>query len=946
MNFENFEKALSLFLPYGFFIMAATYTQSFRDIAFTILIAFAAMSYKSIATPPAGFVTDQIGGSWNEVVGVTNFQDGRLLAWERGGRIWMMSSAGVKYPEPVLDIHDEVGAWRDFGLLGVAIDPAFPQRPYIYLVYVVDRHHLLYSGTPQYNANTDSYYAASIGRITRYTLDASTNYSKALTNSRTILVGESITTGLPICHQSHSIGTLIFGEDGTLLVSMGDSASYQQVDIGGQVVDGYIAQALADGIIKPKEDIGAFRAQLIDSLCGKILRIDPDTGNGIASNPFFDPTDPRAPRSRVWALGLRNPFRIALRPETGSHDPTEANPGLITVGDVGWNTWEELSVIDGPGKNLGWPIFEGINPHLSYSVANVQNPDVLNPHASGACTQTNLYFRDLLRQANATTAVQFIRPCAVAQAEDAIANNAPVGYAEAGFSGAGYRDIAATSSAYIEWTVIVPTTGLYQLAFRYANIGPSDLPQTILVDNTVVQSSLSFLSTDSWSEWNVSSTVNIQLTAGSRKIKMCPVNSNGPNIDCLWLSQDGSAPKLPSSVKTFTHCRPSIEWQHGSIARTPSFTINGASTTINVGSAGGATGATFGGSCGMSGPQIYFPSWPDSWQGAQFIADYGSTWIRVVRFGLPRSCGETLCACSTRITAVETFDNVNPNLVGVFADPVNEAIYAAQFGALYRYRWLPGGSQPPVARLTATPQWGPSPLSVQLSGTTSTDPESAPLTYLWQFGDGTPNATGANATHTFSAPSSAPAGFTVTLTVTDPGGATDATSVVIGPNNSPPQVDITSIQDGQFYSIEDATIFPLNATVTDAQHSAAEITCQWKTILHHNAHLHPEPFDFNCSSEAIVSPLGCGFETYFYEVSFTATDAGGLSASTQVRLYPDCDGTLLCPSDLNKDHSVAGVDMSMLLVNWNGTGTGDINFDGVVDGADLSILFATWGPCR
>ena len=892
-------------------------------------------SQSATATPPAGFIVDSIGGTWNEVVGVANLPDGRLLGWERGGRIYMMSANGTRIPEPVLDIHDEVGAWRDFGLLGLAVDPEFPARPYIYLLYVVDRHHLRQWGTGNYNANTDEYFAATIGRLTRYTLDAATNYTKALTASRLVLLGESASTGLPICHQSHSVGSLLFGTDQTLLVSMGDSASYNQVDLGGQVSDGYITQALADGILKSKENVGAFRAQLVDSHCGKILRIDPDTGDGIASNPFFDATAPRAPRSRVFALGLRNPYRCTLWPETGSHDPADANPGVISTGDVGWTTWEEMSIIDGPGKNLGWPLFEGIDHQSSYAVANVANQDVPNPDAGGTCTQPFMYFRDLLRQATNSTAPQFFRPCAVAQAEDAVANNAPVVSADGGFTGAGYRDIGSGTTPYIEWTIMVPATGSYQIAFRYANIGPGDRPQTILVDGVVAQSVLSFPSTDAWSSWRVSSTAALSLTAGSRTIRMRPSSSGGPNIDCMWLSQASSVPTLPASIATFTHTRPAIDWQHGSNARTPGFSANGASNAVVVGSAGGSTGATFGGNCAVAGPQVHFKSWPAAWHARQFIADYGGGWIRSVAFD-----------SSNRVVDVATFDAGLTDLVGVFADPVNEAIYAPRFnGALLRYRWLPGGSQSPTARMTATPQWGPSPLAVQLNATTSSDPENSPLTYRWQFGDGTADATTAIAAHTFTAPTSAPAGFTVTLTVTDLGGASDSTTIVIGPNNSPPTVDITSLFNGQFYPLDQTTIFPLLATVTDAQHTTAQIMCRWQTTLHHNTHIHPEPADPSCIAQATISALGCGSETYFYDILFTATDAAGLSAAERVYLYPDCNGSLQCPSDLDHNQLVDGGDLSTMLANWNGSGVGDLNSDGIVDGGDLATMLAAWGVC-
>ena len=116
-------------------------------------------------------------------------------------------------------------------------------------------------------------------------------------SSRRVLLGETKTAGFPILYQSHGVGSLMFGTDGTLLASCGDGASYSSNDIGS-APETYYAQALSDGILKPKENVGAYRAQLVDSLSGKIVRIDPATGDGIPSNPFYDPANPRAARSR------------------------------------------------------------------------------------------------------------------------------------------------------------------------------------------------------------------------------------------------------------------------------------------------------------------------------------------------------------------------------------------------------------------------------------------------------------------------------------------------------------------------------------------------------------------------------------------------------------------------------------------------------------------------
>jgi len=330
-----------------------------------------------------------------------------MFVWEKAGRLWEVTGS-ARAATPLLDISDEVGDWRDFGMLGVALDPNFLTNGYIYLLYVVDYYYLTNFGTATYDPTHNEYFHDTIGRIVRYTARSSDNFTSVDYSSRLVLLGESMSTGCPILHQSHGVGSLVFGQDGTLLVTCGDGASYDTTDVGG-TISGSSNTGLADGIIKPKENVGAFRAQLVDSLAGKVLRLDPATGDGVPSNPFYDPAAPRAPRSRVWAMGLRNPYRMTLRPETGSHLPSDANPGSIYIGDVGWETWEELNVVRGPGKNFGWPAYEGLTAQSSYmgtSAANQDAPNPLNgttPPGRPLCNKPFFFFKDLLVQDTANT---------------------------------------------------------------------------------------------------------------------------------------------------------------------------------------------------------------------------------------------------------------------------------------------------------------------------------------------------------------------------------------------------------------------------------------------------------------------------------------------------------------------------------------------------------------
>lgn len=379
---------------------------------YTFWLLLAAITLQPLrAQLPEGFNDILVGDDWRSIVGLTFDHNGRLYAWAKNGIVFLADNE-VRLDEPLIDISEECADWGDHGLLGFALDPNFDSNGYFYLLYAVDRHHLIYHGTEDYNPNASLTNVASIGRVTRYTADPATDFTTTIPGSRHVLIGDSIHNGLPLLHASHGVGSLVFGTDGTLLVSMGDGASYAGTDIGGEGAGAYATQALADGIIDEGQDVGAFRAQQIQSLNGKILRIDKETGEGIPSNPFFDPNRPNAPESKVWALGLRNPYRISLKPGTGSHNPADADPGVIFVGDVGWAYWEEINVAEQGGRNFGWPIYEGLRDRWQYRGAITRNPYADNPLAwQNGCSQSHFYFQNLLINETQNPDPFFANPC-------------------------------------------------------------------------------------------------------------------------------------------------------------------------------------------------------------------------------------------------------------------------------------------------------------------------------------------------------------------------------------------------------------------------------------------------------------------------------------------------------------------------------------------------------
>ena len=136
--------------------------------------------------------------------------------------------------------------------------------------------------------------------------------------------GEYVDNYIKVDSRSHAGGSLAFGPDGALYVSIGDGTSFDTTD--------------------PR----SVSVQNIDSLSGKILRIDPITGLGLPDNPFVEPGDDlSANHSKVYQLGLRNPFSMGFTQD-----------GRLFISNTGWYSWEEIES-GHAGANFGWPYFEG-----------------------------------------------------------------------------------------------------------------------------------------------------------------------------------------------------------------------------------------------------------------------------------------------------------------------------------------------------------------------------------------------------------------------------------------------------------------------------------------------------------------------------------------------------------------------------------------------------------
>jgi uncharacterized repeat protein (TIGR03806 family) len=243
---------------------------------------------------PDGFAQQLVAEGFTGATGMTVAPDGRVFVCEQTGTLRIVKD-DVLLKEPFLTV--EVDSNWERGLIGVTLDPHFKENGFVYVCYVAARpypHH----------------------RVSRFTARG----DRAVPGSEVILFRgddqRKLGGKIPAGHQG---GGIRFGADGKLYFLIG-------------------------------EHTNSAAARRLDTLQGKILRINPD-GSIPGDNPFFDKTEGKY--RAIWAYGLRNPFGLAVEPRTGR----------MLINDVGASRWEEINEA-ARGADYGWPAVEGpsLNP--------------------------------------------------------------------------------------------------------------------------------------------------------------------------------------------------------------------------------------------------------------------------------------------------------------------------------------------------------------------------------------------------------------------------------------------------------------------------------------------------------------------------------------------------------------------------------------------------------
>ena len=242
----------------------------------------------------------------------------RVFVVEQGGRVQLLVN-GKRAGTPFLDISSSVTAGGEQGLLSFAFAPDYARRGRLYVNFT-DR-----------NGDT---------RIQEFRRSRSSpNRANAGSRRNVLLVDQP--------YPNHNGGLNLFGPDGLLYIGLGDGGA------GGD----------------PEN-----RAQNLDSLLGKILRIDPRrSGSKRYRSPLSNPFVGRDGRNEIYAYGLRNPWRFSFDRQTGD----------LYIGDVGQNEFEEIDFARrgaARGKNYGWSCFEG---NASYRLlAQLSESSQARPHLS------------------------------------------------------------------------------------------------------------------------------------------------------------------------------------------------------------------------------------------------------------------------------------------------------------------------------------------------------------------------------------------------------------------------------------------------------------------------------------------------------------------------------------------------------------------------------------
>ena len=280
----------------------------------------------------------------------------------------------------------------------------------------------------------------------------------------------------------------------------------------------------------------------------------------------------------------------------------------------------------------------------------------------------------------------------------------------------------------------------------------------------------------------------------------------------------------------------------------------------------------------LGGPTYTGTQYPAGYRDDVFFGDYAQGFIRKANLD-----------AQGRIVGIDDFAS-DWSGVDLEPDPSGDLAYASfgdgssGSGSIRRIVYSPGNGSP-VAVASAAPTSGRSPLDVSFTGSSSTDPDGDPLSYDWDFGDGSAHSSQANPVHRYATNGA----YTAQLTVSDGRGlsGTDTLTISVG---DPPVASIDSPADGSLY--RDGETVQLQGSGTDPDGALPDSAFHWTVRLHHGDHVHPVT-----RFEATKTPRFVALDDHdadsYYEVTLSVRDSDGLEGTRTITLRPETVGLTL-----------------------------------------------------
>jgi glucose/arabinose dehydrogenase len=278
--------------------------------------------------------------------------------------------------------------------------------------------------------------------------------------------------------------------------------------------------------------------------------------------------------------------------------------------------------------------------------------------------------------------------------------------------------------------------------------------------------------------------------------------------------------------------------------------------------------------CAITGGAFYRGNqFPEEYQGNYFFADHCDGWIKRL---LPDG---TAADFATEAPQILIDLEVGPD-GGLYYLLFSKSDYKTPTkadGAVYKIQFA-NANQTPTAAVSARPTSGIAPLKVSFDGSGSSDPDSDPLDYTWNFGDGSPATNGVTASHTYATNGL----FDVQLIVDDRKGGTNSATLTIQVGN-PPVGNITTPKEGATFNPWDTVEY--GGTGTDLEDGALPASSfSWVVrLLHHpetDPHHHFHPFlgpTQGVKSGSFQIPEEIHDADVWYRIYLTVTDSDGLT---------------------------------------------------------------------